>query len=62
MPPNLRDTNRPKSRNLRPLRAIVPFIRPYAGTLIVAMLALLVSSGAVLLVPLAVRDVIDLGF
>lgn len=54
--------NRPKSRNLGPLRALVPFIRPYAGTLIIAMVALLVSSGAVLLVPIAVRNVIDLGF
>jgi len=62
MPPNLSDTNRPKSRKLGPLRALVPFIRPYAGTLIVAMAALLISSGTLLLVPLAVRNVIDLGF
>ncbi len=62
MPPNSPDMNRPKSRNLGPLRALVPFIRPYAGTLIIALVALLVSSGAVLVVPIAVRNVIDLGF
>jgi len=62
MPPNSPDMNRSKSRNLRPLRALVPFIRPYAGTLIIALVALLVSSGAVLVVPIAVRNVIDLGF
>jgi len=64
MPPNLSSqaTNRPRGRNLRPLRALVPFIRPYLGTLILAMAALLISSGILLLVPLAVRNVIDLGF
>jgi ATP-binding cassette subfamily B protein len=64
MPPNLSSnaTNRPRGRNLRPLRALVPFIRPYLGTLILAAAALLISSGILLLVPLAVRNVIDLGF
>ncbi len=62
MPRNIRDLNRPKSRSLGPLRALVPFVRPYTGTLIIALIALLVSSGAVLLVPIAVRNVIDLGF
>jgi ATP-binding cassette subfamily B protein len=62
MPPNLRTMDRPKSRTLHPLRALVPFIRPYFGTLIIAMSALLISSGTVLVVPIAVRKVIDLGF
>jgi ATP-binding cassette, subfamily B, bacterial len=64
MPPNLSSNakNRPRGRNLRPLRALVPFIRPYLGTLILAAAALLISSGILLLVPLAVRNVIDLGF
>ena len=62
MPPNSHDLNRPKGRDLGPLRALVPFIRPYTGTLLIAMFALLISSGAVLLVPIAVRNVIDLGF
>ena len=54
--------NRAKSRNLRPLKALVPFLRPYLGTLLVAMLALLISSSVLLVVPLFVRNVIDLGF
>lgn len=62
MPPQTRDIDRPKSRNLRPLRALWPFIRPYRGTLLVAIVALLVASAALLVVPMAVRDVIDSGF
>jgi len=62
MPPHSKDIDRPKSRNLGPLRSLWPFIRPYRGTLLVAMIALLVASSALLVVPLAVRDVIDSGF
>jgi len=47
---------------MRPLRALWPFIRPYRSTLVVAIIALLVASSALLVVPLAVRDVIDSGF
>jgi len=61
MAPN-HQTNRPKGRNLRPLWALVPFIRPYLGTLFLAMGALLVASSAFLLTPIAVRYVIDFGF
>ncbi|MDA0978775.1 MAG: ABC transporter transmembrane domain-containing protein, partial [Proteobacteria bacterium] len=49
-------------RSLRPLRALVPFIAPYKGTLIVALLALLLSSAALLAMPMAFRNVIDHGF
>ena len=62
MPPHSNDIDRPKSRNLRPLRELWPFIRPYKGTLGIAMVALLIASGALLVVPMAVRDVIDSGF
>ena len=62
MPPHNHDINRPKGRNLKPLRALVPFIRPYYGTLLLAMGALLIASGAFLLTPIAVRYVIDFGF
>jgi ATP-binding cassette subfamily B protein len=62
MPPHAPDINRPKGRSLRPLRALIPFIRPYVGTLILAMGALLIASGAFLLTPIAVRHVIDSGF
>ena len=53
---------RPGSRSLRPLAMLWPFIRPYRGTLVLALGALLVASGAVLSMPFAVRDVIDQGF
>ena len=63
MPPNYSNAmNRPRGRNLKPLRALGPFIRPYLGTVLIAMAALLISSAILLLVPLAVRNVIDLGF
>jgi len=62
MPPFNNDINRPKGRSLRPLRALVPFIRPYSGTLVLAMVSLLLASGAFLLTPIAVRYVIDFGF
>jgi len=62
MPPFNNDINRPKGRSLRPLRALVPFIRPYSGTLALAIVSLLLASGAFLLTPIAVRYVIDFGF
>lgn len=62
MPPFNNEIDRPKGRNLRPLWALIPFIRPYLGTLFLAMGALLVASGAFLLTPIAVRYVIDFGF
>ena len=39
-----------------------PFIQPYRGTLVLALVALVVASAAVLSMPFAVRDVIDQGF
>ncbi len=62
MPPHSPRINRPKSISIKPLRAIVPFIRPYLRTLFLAMAALLISSGAFLAFPIAVRYVIDFGF
>ena len=51
-----------KGESLRPLRMLVPFISPYKGTLVLAIAALLVSSAALLAMPIAVRNVIDHGF
>ncbi len=62
MPPHNSNINRPKGSSLKPLRAIAPFVRPYLGTLFLAMGALLVASGAFLALPVAVRYVIDFGF
>ena len=54
--------NRPKSNSIQPLRSLIPFIASYKGTLAIAILALLVSSTALLAMPIAVRNVIDHGF
>jgi ATP-binding cassette subfamily B protein len=53
---------RPKSRDLRPLRRLLPFMRPYLGTLAAAGLALVVAAAATLLLPIAVKFMIDHGF
>ena len=37
--------SREKGKSLQPLRALVPFIAPYKGVLIVAIFALIVSEG-----------------
>jgi len=52
---------RPKSRSLKPLRALWPYLRLYKGTLLLALGALLVASGAMLVLPIAFKDVIDKG-
>ncbi len=62
MPPHNSQVDRPKGRSLRPLRSLWPFIWPYRGTLLLAMIALLAASGAFLALPIAVRYVIDFGF
>ena len=53
---------RPKSRNLKPLLRLTPYLTRYQGRMMLALLALLVAAGATLVVPLAVRRVIDHGF
>jgi ATP-binding cassette, subfamily B, bacterial len=54
-------TERPKGKNLKPLRALVPFLSPYRGTLLLALIALVVASAAMLALPVAVRQLIDHG-
>lgn len=53
--------DRPKSRSLKPLRALWPYLKRYKGTLVLALCALLIASGAMLVLPIAFRDVIDKG-
>ncbi len=53
---------RPKSRNLRPLLRLTPFVRPYRRQMVLALLALLTAAAATLALPLAVRRIIDHGF
>jgi ATP-binding cassette, subfamily B, bacterial len=51
-----------KRASLRPLLALKPYLVRHKGMLAAAFAALLVSAGATLAVPLAVRRMIDLGF
>jgi ATP-binding cassette subfamily B protein len=51
-----------KRAPLRPLLALKPYLLRHKGMLAAAFAALLVSAGATLAVPLAVRRMIDLGF
>ncbi|MEO6186531.1 MAG: ABC transporter transmembrane domain-containing protein [Steroidobacteraceae bacterium] len=52
---------RPKGTSLQPLSALWPFLRPYRGTLVFALISLLIASGAMLALPVAVRYLIDHG-
>ncbi|HEX2591762.1 MAG TPA: hypothetical protein VHL34_09720, partial [Rhizomicrobium sp.] len=53
---------RTKSRSLQPLRRLLPFLRPYRWRIAGAMLALILSSTASLMIAPAVRRMIDHGF
>jgi ATP-binding cassette, subfamily B, bacterial len=53
---------RPKGKSLRPLARLTPFLGRYRGRVILALIALIVAAAATLVVPIAVRRVIDNGF
>ena len=55
-------TERPKGKSLKPLRALLPFLAPYRGRMIIAFVALLVAAAAMLSLPQALKNVIDEGF
>ncbi len=66
-PPNDSDLReaarrRPAARKLAPLAALRPFLAPYKTTFVLAGLALMVAAAATLVLPNAVRLVIDHGF
>lgn len=54
--------SRSKSKNLRPLLRLVPFLSKYRSRVIIAIVALLVASTATLVIPMAARRVLDYGF
>lgn len=58
------ETPQKKSRGvkLRPLLALAPYVARYRGQAFAALVALIVASAATLVVPLAVRRMIDFGF
>ncbi len=53
---------RAKSRNLTPLKHLMPLVLKHRSKVIMALIALLAAAGAMLAIPLAVRRVIDKGF
>ncbi len=53
---------RPKGRSLRPLMALVPFIKPYRAMMGAAIVTLLAASALMLSLPLVGRLVIDNSF
>jgi ATP-binding cassette subfamily B protein len=53
---------RPGTRKLRPLRSLLPFVAPYKRVVLAAFLALVASTGVMLIIPLTVRMMIDEGF
>jgi ATP-binding cassette subfamily B protein len=50
------------ARDVRALRGLLPFLRPYRGRVVLAGLFLLLAAGATLVVPVALRSLIDQGF
>jgi len=55
-------SNATPSRKLAPLTQLGQFLQPYRGRLTLALLALTVAAAAALVLPVAVRQMIDLGF
>ncbi len=53
---------RPRSKSVRPLQALWPFIAPHRRILQGALAALVAAASFTLMLPLALRRVIDLGF
>ena len=50
---------RPKARSLAPLRRVLPFLRPYRGRIAVALVALVASSTATLVLPQFAAGLVD---
>jgi ATP-binding cassette, subfamily B, bacterial len=55
-------SERPPGRSLKPLQALWPYLRPYRARLVLALVALVVASGALLTVPVVLRHIVDAGF
>jgi ATP-binding cassette subfamily B protein len=53
--------DRPKARSLGPLRALLPYLRPYRHVLALALAALVTAAAAMLALPVALRYLIDEG-
>ena len=55
-------TRKPQKSSLTTLRGLLPFLAPYKREFVLAGIALLVAAGAMLAIPYAFRQMIDLGF
>jgi ATP-binding cassette subfamily B protein len=53
--------DRPKAKSARPLAALLPFLKPYRGVLAWALVALLLASGSMLALPVALKQLVDRG-
>ncbi|HEY2684462.1 MAG TPA: ABC transporter transmembrane domain-containing protein [Steroidobacteraceae bacterium] len=53
--------DRPRAKSLDPLRALMPFLRPYRLMMVLALAALLIASASLLVLPVALRGLIDHG-
>jgi ATP-binding cassette subfamily B protein len=60
--PDTGETQQPPRVRVRPLLALWPYAAKHPGTLALAFIALVVAAVAMLVIPMAVRRVIDLGF
>jgi len=53
--------DRPKAKSLRPLRALLPFLKPHGWILASALAALVAAAAAILILPVSLRQLIDHG-
>lgn len=51
-----------KRRDLRPLKRLLPYLSRYRARVVMALLSLLIASAATLVIPVAVRRLLDNGF
>ena len=54
-----RQEEREKSRQVRAMAGLWPFVRPYKGIMAMAMAALVLTAAISLILPIAVRQVVD---
>ncbi len=54
--------NRGKAKSAKPLKAMLPFLKPYKLQVALAAIALVVAAGSTLVLPVALRRIIDSGF
>jgi len=59
---NPRLADRPKATSLKPIRQVVPFLKPYTSRLLLALACLIVAAAAALGMPVSIRYAIDYGF